>query len=107
MIFHKEDETANALFSRHTIKGARPYSGIDGPTLSDFPVFSMANHSYQIDEEKWTKLRDMRSSVSKDPLFACSTQLSMKFSLLIDMKMPTITGIFIFISREIFMLSFV
>ena len=26
----------------------------------------------------------------------------MKFSLLINMKMPTIVGIFIFISREIF-----
>ena len=56
-------------------------------------------------------------------LFSCSTQLSMKISLLINMKMPTIVGmkmkisllinmkmptivgIFIFISREIFMLS--
>ena len=38
-------------------------------------------------------------------IFSCSTQLSMKFSLLINMKMPTIVGIFIFISREIFMLS--
>ena len=40
-------------------------------------------------------------------LFLCSTQLSMKFALLINMKMPTIVGIFIFISREIFMLSYV
>ena len=40
-------------------------------------------------------------------LFLCSTQLSMKFSLLINMKMPTIVGIFIFISREIFMISYV
>ena len=40
-------------------------------------------------------------------LFSCSTQLSMKFSLLIDMKMPTIVGIFISISRELFMLSYV
>ena len=40
-------------------------------------------------------------------LFSCSTQLSMKFSLLINMKMPTIVGIFIFISRENFMLSYV
>ena len=40
-------------------------------------------------------------------LFSCSTQLSMKFSQLINMKMPTIVGIFIFISREIFMLSYV
>ena len=39
--------------------------------------------------------------------FSCSTQLSMKFSLLINMKMPTIVGIFIFISRENFMLSYV
>ena len=40
-------------------------------------------------------------------LFSCSTQLSMKLSLLINMKMPTIVGIFIFISREIFMLCYV
>ena len=32
---------------------------------------------------------------------SCSTQLSMKFSLLINMKMPTKVDIFIFISREI------
>ena len=35
------------------------------------------------------------------------TQLSMKISLLINMKMQTKVGIFIFISREIFMLSYV
>ena len=40
-------------------------------------------------------------------LFSCSTQLSMKFSLLINMKMPTIVGIFIFVSRENLMLSYV
>ena len=40
-------------------------------------------------------------------LFSWSTQLSMKFSLSINMKMPTIVGIFIIISREIFMLSYV
>ena len=39
--------------------------------------------------------------------FSCSTELSMKFSLLINMKMPTIVGIFIFISRENLMLSYV
>ena len=33
--------------------------------------------------------------------FSCSTELSLKFSLLINMKMQTIVGIFIFISREI------
>ena len=33
-------------------------------------------------------------------LFSCSTQLSMEFSLLINMKMPTIVGIFIFISKD-------
>ena len=40
-------------------------------------------------------------------LFSCSTQLSMNFSLLINIKMPTIVSIFIFISRDIFMLSYV
>ena len=33
-------------------------------------------------------------------LFSCSIQLSMEFSLPINMKMPTIVGIFIFISRH-------
>ena len=39
--------------------------------------------------------------------FSCSTQLNMKFSLLINLKMPTKVGIFKFISREIFMHSYV
>ena len=38
-------------------------------------------------------------------LFSCSSQLSMNFSLLINLKMPTKFGIFKFISREIFMLQ--
>ena len=32
-------------------------------------------------------------------LISCSTQLSMKFILLINVKMPTIVGILTFISR--------
>ena len=36
-----------------------------------------------------------------------STQMNMKVSLLLNMKMPTKAGIFIFISREIFILSHV
>ena len=40
-------------------------------------------------------------------LFSCSTQLSMKFSPLINMKTPTIVGIFIFYSRENFMHSYI
>ena len=39
--------------------------------------------------------------------FSCLFQLSIKFSLLINMKMPTIVGIFIFMSREIFMFNYV
>ena len=34
-------------------------------------------------------------------LFSCSTQLSMKFFLLINVKMPTIVGILTFMSRKI------
>ena len=33
-------------------------------------------------------------------LFSCSTQLSMKFFLLIHVKMPTIVGILTFMSRK-------
>ena len=33
-------------------------------------------------------------------LFSCSTQLSMKFFLLINVKMPTIVGILTFMSRK-------
>ena len=33
-------------------------------------------------------------------LFSCSTQLSMKFSLLINVKMPTIVGILTFMSGK-------
>ena len=33
-------------------------------------------------------------------LFSCSAHLSMKFSLLINVKMPTIVGILIFMSRK-------
>ena len=44
----------------------------------------------------------MKNSIGPGPevikLFSCSTQLSMKFILLINVKMPTIGGILIFIS---------
>ena len=53
---------------------------------------------------KWVALQ-ISPEVIK--LFSCSAQVSMKFSLLINMKMPTIVGIFIFISWEIFLLSYV
>ena len=33
-------------------------------------------------------------------LFSCSTQLSMKFFLLINAKMPTVVGILTFMSRK-------
>ena len=38
-------------------------------------------------------------------LFSCSTQLSMKFFLLINVKMPTIVGILTFMSRKNSILS--
>ena len=53
----------------------------------------------------YQRAADAQSGRKVIKLFSCSTQLSMKFSLLIIMKMPTIVGIFIFISRENFMLS--
>ena len=38
-------------------------------------------------------------------LFSCSTQLSMKFFLIIKFKMPTILGILTFMSRKISILD--
>ena len=38
-------------------------------------------------------------------LFSCSTQLSMKNSLLINMKLQTIVGMFVFSSKENFMFN--
>ena len=43
-------------------------------------------------------LREASPEVIK--LFPCSTQLSMKFFLLINVKMPTIVGILTFISGK-------
>ena len=66
-----------------------------------------------VKEEHFTFVRLESKTRSVGPghelikLFSSSAQLSMKFSLLINMKMPTIVGIFIFISRENFMLSYV
>ena len=37
--------------------------------------------------------------VTRIKLFSCSTQLSLKFILLINVKMPTIVGILTFMSR--------
>ena len=42
----------------------------------------------------------MKSGPEVIKLFLCSTQLSMKFFLLINVKMPTIVGILIFMSGK-------
>ena len=39
-----------------------------------------------------------KSGLEVIKLFSCSTQLSMKFIMLISVKMPTMVGIFTFIS---------
>ena len=70
--------------------------------MNYFPLKSDETHNcdmcYELREVAWPQ--GYKS-------FSCSSQLSTKFSLLINMKMPTIVGIFIFISREICMLSYV
>ena len=47
---------------------------------------------------KNTEVRKPGPEVIK--LFSCSTQLSMKFFLLINVKMPTVVGILTFMSRK-------
>ena len=46
---------------------------------------------------------NQRNSRSYKTYLSCSTKLSVELSLLINMNMPTTAGIFIIISREIFM----
>ena len=48
----------------------------------------------------------MRSGPEVIKLFSCSTQLSMKFLLLINVKMPRIVGIFTFMRGKNSILSF-
>ena len=55
--------------------------------------------------EELVALDDTQPGPEVIKLFSYSTQLSMKFFLLINIKMPTIVGILIFISRKNFMLS--
>ena len=77
------------------------HGSLESPLETHNTLFTL-NIGTDIPEQK-NRSVVIRPEVIK--LFSCSTQLSMKFSLLINMKMPTIVGIFIFISREIFMLS--
>ena len=54
-------------------------------------------------------VQEMVAETQPDPkaikLFSCSTQLSMKFFLLINVKMPTIVGILTFMGGKISILS--
>ena len=49
---------------------------------------------------------DFRFGPEVIKIFSCSTQLSMKFFLLVNVKMPTIVGILTFISRKNSVLAF-
>ena len=64
-------------------------------------------HLYVAGTVSGLKGRLVKPDLEVIKLFSCSAQLSMKFSLLINMKMPTVVGIFILISRKNFMLSYV
>ena len=52
------------------------------------------------DTSEHTMQTQMRPGTEIIKLFSCSTQLSMKFFLLINVKMPTIVGILTFMSRK-------
>ena len=64
--------------------------------------YHLINDVYWINAAKDTD--EMADSVGPGPevikLFSCSTQLSMKFFLLINVKMPTTVGILTFMSRN-------
>ena len=59
----------------------------------------------RVRDQKWYRRnRNTRPEVIK--LFPCSTQLSTKFILLINVKMPTTVGILTFISSVVRLLDF-
>ena len=75
------------------------------PEACELKLGALTTHWLNINETE-----TLTSGPKVIKLFSYSTQLSMKFSLLINMKMPTIVGIvgiFIFIRRVNFMLSYV
>ena len=63
-----------------------------GPTLLPYAKYECRTGKTQ------TKLETSSLAQRLKKLFPCSTQLSTKFILLINVKMPTIVGIFSFIS---------
>ena len=76
-----------------------PYLGLGRAQSSPFTAISLLmKETHSLLEEKSFSVNNL---VRGYKLFSCSTQISMKFSLLIN----AIVGIFIFIRREIFMLS--
>ena len=63
-----------------------------------YKTFSMFNSS-----EHEILPANKQQITDKHSWFSCSEKLSVKFSMLMKMKMPTLVGIFIFISRKNFM----
>ena len=59
--------------------------------MSSASIFVLSNDT----QDRCSRCDNSRPEVIK--LFTCSTQLSMKFFLLINVKMPTIVGILIFL----------
>ena len=88
------------------------------PKLFNFRVFSVlvsgvpiprglsiaykCSYSYNnvLLRSSWKPENQMKSGPEVIKLFSCSTQLSMKFFLLINVKMPTIVGILTFMSGK-------
>ena len=57
-------------------------------------------------EKHFVEINDSRPGPEVIKLFSCSTQLSMRFILLINVKMPTSVGILTFMSGKNSILSF-
>ena len=68
-------------------------------TLSIVHYCNSGLKNYHVVELIGKKLSNIRPGPEVIKLFSCSTQLILKFILLINVKMPTIVGILTFISR--------
>ena len=64
--------------------------------------------SYQIPQNDWYYgFMKIFPDLSIQKLFSCSTQMSMKFFLLINVEIPTVVGISIFMGRKIAFLAYI
>ena len=100
IIFNNSKECQHfLLLSISTLSLLGNFSGFSCPLLTFFKIYFFEKFL----QEHYQSVKQLGSRLGPEvrKLFSCSTQLSMKSILLINVKMPTIVGILSFISKII------